>query len=1197
MGRDQEYYAELAERMFCGPGARYGPFTLRGAPEIVAPGLIVRIPVHREGDESEQYELSIFDGIEGFAGELWEHEVRSLLRLEALDHPALPKILTGGYDDQEKIAFTITDNVGAVVQADDAIRWAQENKVQAFEQFSVLLDALSQLHGARILHRNLTASALRAETSQGATSFRLARFELSTLIGNMLRQATGKRDDQARELIRQLYLVPPEGMELARHLAYLAPETHAFLFDAAVGTRSGWETTDIFGMGMLGWEWFCGLLPDVLPAEYAAVAAEGLAAAAGRPTGQLTVVLATLHKAMRAHLTRQTDLPRPLATILGSMLEERPTGRDTSFQLCRQIEVSWEAIRGVWEPDTGTGHYLLAFMPAEAIETVYEKRQWITRSPEEPAGRDELRMFFQRELRQAELVRSSTGAVGYATGPDEDLRAAEWVLIGERAVWFCAFYYQKDPFGRRSGVFDEVLVVKYLKDRQYAQELATAQPRRRVGKLDLIPFRAGQDLSAQRGGRPSWRLLTDSLARGRRQDPKNLEFLQSLEFLLDYQRVDLEARQYPYVRVDDGETPGTATIKVDTSRDDAWRHRSPMRAAYAVKFRRPFGDFFGEGEGDEDVIRLEFQEGVRPSPFFGSRVVTGTTMQKLDQDTITVTPDRGARIPAAGWVRRLADGGSRAQLDRQERGRTLLEGQPGLIRSLRDPLSIDLGRIRRASSSTELEGDAPQRIRAMLGYHPFYALQGPPGSGKTTVAAHALGQFLESEAGARVLISAQSNFALDNLAARLIDELPRDNLVLRITSENAETPPRSPVDQHTLEKLTSRVIADSRKHILRYQRQASLSLREQALATAWLESMNSDQVEMGDRIKAGASVVLATCSMAASVMDGGRDVADMFDWVIVEEAAKAWPTEIVVPLVLGARWTLIGDHRQLGAHRSEQVEEFLDSLAGTRDEDLQRHYQERHKRLNTLALFRNLFEGTDQAPRPAGYVRPVDRLTWQFRMHRAIAQPVARTFYPCDPPELDDDLLPVSFLQTYHTANRPHEVVHPGCLADRPLVWIDTSGQPGFEDKRYWSNQGEVKLIATLVEQMDPPPAPPDADDKVDGSLAVLTPYRAQVKLLTDMGALRGRVHTVHSFQGREADRVIVSLVRSERRGQTAMANVGHVGTEEVANVLLSRARRLCILVGSYQHFAENGGPAWQLITQVVQRYGKIVPVGDGVRP
>ena len=443
--RDEGYYAALLDRLFCGQNARYGPFFVAGEPEIVAPELIIRVPVHRVGDESESFELSIFDHIAGLAGELWEHEVRSLLGLEALDHPALPKIASGGWDEDEEIAFTITDIGGAPIDADAAIEWARENKIAAFEQFSMLLDALSELHAAHIIHRNLTVRTLRAEQKNGTTTFRLSGFELSALVGNILRQATRHRDDASRTMIRSLYLRRPPGMGLARHLAYLAPEICDFILGTAGGARNNWETTDVFGLGVIGWEWFCGSIPDVLPAEYAAV----YGAVAAEDWTTVTQALVTLHETMLAYLTRADDIPRPLAGVLRSMLDRSPSGRDTAFQLCRQIEVDWEGIRGVWETNQSDKPYLLAYIPEDMTLTVYEIRQWVSRSPEDAAGRDELRLFLERELGRAELVRSPTGAVGYATGPDDDLQEAEWVLVGEQAVWFCAFYYQPESFGNR----------------------------------------------------------------------------------------------------------------------------------------------------------------------------------------------------------------------------------------------------------------------------------------------------------------------------------------------------------------------------------------------------------------------------------------------------------------------------------------------------------------------------------------------------------------------------------------------------------------------------------------------------------------------------------------------------------------------------------------------------------------------------
>ncbi|OLT32587.1 hypothetical protein BJF79_08495 [Actinomadura sp. CNU-125] len=379
------------------------------------------------------------------------------------------------------------------------------------------------------------------------------------------------------------------------------------------------------------------------------------------------------------------------------------------------------------------------------------------------------------------------------------------------------------------------------------------------------------------------------------------------------------------------------------------------------------------------------------------------------------------------------------------------------------------------------------------------------------------------------------------------------------------------------------------------ERPRPLTAHDRPLAEEWLSSVTSNKIELTDRIKSGASVVLATCSIAATITDTVRDPGDMFDWVIVEEAAKAWPTEVVIPLVLGSRWTLIGDHRQLGAHREEEVGQFLASLRDHADKDMRQHFEERRERERVLKMFGHLFD--DLAAAEDGTTAavshnavPLGRLTLQFRMHRTIAEPVGRAFYPLEPPVLDDDGLPKSFLDTSAMADVDHGVTRPAPLKNRPLVWVDTAGLDDCVEEPFWFNLGEVGLIDRLVDRMRPAPlATPLPQDEPDG-LVVLTPYRAQKRLLENKDLLRGRVHTAHSFQGREADRVIVSLVRTTRTGNTVSGNIGHVGRQEVANVLLSRARRLLVVVGNFGHFAENGGSRWEIVTSTIKRHGVVVP-------
>jgi serine/threonine protein kinase len=1191
-----ERYADLVDRLFCRADARYGGYSRIKDPVVVVPDVIARVGLNRQGDLSDTYELAIYRGIEGFAAELWEREVRSLLRLESLNHPGLPTIVDGTFDVTEKIAFTLTRDSGEAADHAEVVAWARANPIEAVEQFSILLDALDRLHGSRILHRNLTPGALRFTWEGERVRLKLTRFELSALIGNLIRQVGRRGGTATRDFTRRLYLTPEPGVDLALHMAYLAPELYPHLFDAAPGVRREWATTDVFGLGVLAWEWFCGPLAVTLPVPYGAVAE-----AAGDEAGTTLVpALERLHDAMRAHLTANPEeLPEPLTRLLGHMLDRAPSGRRTAFELNQALNRDWEAIRARWEYPTDERPLVLAFMPDQSTTTIYADRHWISRSPLEAAGRDELKAFLEKELRQAELVHSPTGALGYASGPEDALREAEYVLVGERAVWFCAYLYDERMSGQRDNRYDEALVIKYFKDIDRAQEVANAYPRRRVGRVELMAFRPRQRVGDQLKGRRSWRPLTDAVVSRGFRDPEDQKWLQSLDFLLTYHRITLDARTYPVKRVDDRALPNTALYQLDPGRDSAWRHRTPLLMTYCVDRRRrpPLGDFYRDLalHAEDQVVKVNLVAGRGDRPFFGSKAKAVEFEGRVDEDTIRV---KGRDLPDDAWLQPAEDSGTTPQLSRQARARLVLKDQGQLVRNLRDPLSYDLGSGRQDfDSGTALLGDAPDRIRQLLALQPFYALQGPPGTGKTTVAAAAVRQYLRREPGARVLVSAQSNFALDNLGKRLVRELPPDTLVLRETPEQLDPDKVDPaILPHTLTPLTARLVEDIRRRLTRRLSQGGtdspLTVRDAELARTWLAALDASEAELSERIRSGASVVLATCSIAATVLDSARDPTELFDWVIVEEAAKAWPTELIVPLVMGVRWALIGDHRQLGAHRQEELRQFLDSLRGNQDEDVRPHYEQRADRLRVMNLFASLFEDRTA---PAGrHVVPLGRLSMQFRMHSRIAEPMRRAFYQEPRPRLDPDGLPESFLGSHFpVTDRGHGVTAPAFLADRPLVWLDTSDRADCADLPRWSNPGEVRLVEALVERMRPGPAPAGQEGDAEGGLVVLTPYLMQLRKLNSRGLLLNRVHTVHSFQGREADRVVVSLVRTSRQGDGVSQNVGHVGQDEVVNVLLSRARRLLVIVGSFKHFREYGGPSWDTVTRAVERYGTVVPADE----
>jgi hypothetical protein len=370
-----------------------------------------------------------------------------------------------------------------------------------------------------------------------------------------------------------------------------------------------------------------------------------------------------------------------------------------------------------------------------------------------------------------------------------------------------------------------------------------------------------------------------------------------------------------------------------------------------------------------------------------------------------------------------------------------------------------------------------------------------------------------------------------------------------------------------------------------------------AVLVEWTRMLDGQQEsvvsELGDRLHRGANLVFATCAAATPERLFPHTEA-VFDWVVVEEAAKAWPTELAIPLLRGLRWTLIGDHFQLPAHRRKDLERFL--LACAADPSRQMSHLTSDKvsaYLDVFDLFGHLFA------KPPDPRQPLRRMGTQFRMREPIGDLVSRVFYPAvpQPPTAPDDGLPVGGLDTYIDPDPerripPMRLHKPQELDTQSLVWLDTAGIASCHDEPHWSNAGEAAVVLALLDALSPFPR---ADQAGFGSspLAVLSPYREQLALLQRSSLAQPYLSTVHAFQGREADLVIVSLVRDRPRGgpggpRAVAGGLGHLAQRQLVNVLFSRARRQLVVVGRYDHYASIMGPSgfWTQVCRAFELNG-----------
>ena len=1189
---------QLVEKYFCGTPALYPCRILDGSSRReVIEHTLYRYDI--VGIDDKPLTLQIYVGVAEF-GHLWEQEVRVLLRTAALDHPSLPAVLGGGYKSRDEVekdgfslagfAYVITEGGEEFLSDGGALAYMRQRPVEAVRQFSLLADALANLHDLGVAHRNLWPATIdvRVEPDSGP-QLRLIRFEMSTLVENLLRSRTiDVHVAQAHDLLLG---------QGAAALAYMAPERLYQIFPGDLPEIAAEDQkSDVYSLAAIVWEWFAGPMP-----------AGELAGADLDDSVDVREKHRKLGEEMRRQLRTSPELPAPLCKLLEEMLNPDPRFRPRSSQVATEIADRFDALTSLWAGTSGEVKYLLTFVPPEYYQTLYSWGGWMTDPPNSPEGRRQLQQAIERDLTRGILVYAPRGAEPFVSAGDSATkRQATALLLGDQLAWFCQPFRPSSAWGTTAAV-DDVLIIKYVVQQGNSRggRLLSEHLRdplaKRLGAIEAFPFDIARNLLAQkRQNRPKWTPLLEATIPTVAPSDEDLVFGSAFDWFLDYQETALRAREYAYELVSQG-NERHLRVRLDRARDERRQRSSAMGPLYASSPRRrpSFGDFFknllnDDGSGDIEVLA---DESGRPGDFASAGRVFFSS--RLNDDAIEVRrAETTSRIPPVGWLRPQGDVGDRVTLRRQRAARAELMKHKVLMRQLQSPTTIPGFREPWVHAGDGLEGG--DMVADLLACQPLYALQGPPGTGKTEFAARAIGAYLSREPTSRVLVSAQSNYALDNLALRVLDHvasLPAAPVVtpLRIVTNSSVDRADERMHKYFPTELATTQQQELQERLS--QRIGTAPAAQQSVLAQWLKRAAEAGPELADRLGRSANLVFATCSAAAEEAFFTGESAEPFNWVMVEEAAKAWPTELAIPLIRGLRWTLIGDQQQLPAHRIDDVTKFLFACADDIDPEMRAHGQQADKYIKVFKLFESLFK--HRPPELEGLQRPVGTLTTQFRMIDPIGDLISRIFYT--EKEVDDLVpgevqLPDGWLRT---GRRRADIAltAPKVLAGRALVWVDTAGLPNHGDEPTWSNEGEADVVARLVERLRPTPRPKRDGYSAD-PLAILTPYRRQAELLRRHPPAEPYVATVPAFQGRQADIVLVSLVRDTPRGarERPGENIGFLTQPELVNVMLSRARDLLVVVGDFRHFATYGNRMWAWICESFRTQGCVITAKEAAR-
>jgi hypothetical protein len=307
----------------------------------------------------------------------------------------------------------------------------------------------------------------------------------------------------------------------------------------------------------------------------------------------------------------------------------------------------------------------------------------------------------------------------------------------------------------------------------------------------------------------------------------------------------------------------------------------------------------------------------------------------------------------------------------------------------------------------------------------------------------------------------------------------------------------------------------------------------------WLRFVR-DNLDLFNQLQfTGANLVCAT-TVGCATSPGLRSVR--YDYVIVDEAGKEEARKLLVPLLRGERWVLVGDHLQLPPHADDTLLERL-----------------RQQGLPEEVLTRSLFEELQPALESRGRFVFLDH---QGRMHPDISAFVSAAFYGG---QLRD-------FESVHGRTLPGPLWLPATPA---LQLLDTRGLEDRGESRVgngYVNHLECELAVHLLRAFAGLP------DWQGRTLGVIAPYRRQVEALEAAvqqdEVLAEVLHdgllqlgTVDSFQGQERDLIVFCCTRSNAAGK-----VGFVDNQQRLNVALSRARARLLVVADAATLERSSG-------------------------
>lgn len=362
-------------------------------------------------------------------------------------------------------------------------------------------------------------------------------------------------------------------------------------------------------------------------------------------------------------------------------------------------------------------------------------------------------------------------------------------------------------------------------------------------------------------------------------------------------------------------------------------------------------------------------------------------------------------------------------------------------------------------------------------------------------------------------------------------------------------------------------------------------------------------------------------SLHTSMKSLKSDENSNYDIVIIDEAARATPLDLLIPMIQSKnKVILVGDHRQLPHiledEIAESIEKDLDINQNTKLDQIQNYLEK--------SLFELLFDKLKDLEKKDNIVRTVT-LDAQYRTHPILGNFISKCFY---------EMYGEGFRSPLGAQYFEHHLKTKTIQKECPLIWVNVPYSLQNEEKKIGTSRGrpsEAQKIATILDEILKDPHSKNL------SIGVISFYSAQVQEIlkslesyhitqfnnghysiadqyafmnrdnhhTNENEEKLRIDTVDAFQGKEFDIVILSIVRSkkidslkiteENKEKMSQSLFGHLVSKNRLCVSMSRQKKLLIVVGDAGMLAHpisidpKGIPELVAFYQLCQKEGIII--------